>query len=122
MIETGVYLKGSMRYLGLRFLLLLSRLFFSAFAKSMYFFLCSGVIRVHNFPAARAITVTCSFGFLLRNRKKKMMKGLVVRYLINSFPLTCDSGPAFATFLVLPGRSSTLPKIKKPQTTSLRIN
>lgn len=55
------------------------RRFFSAFARSTYFFLCSGVIRAHNLPAARAITVTCSFGFLLRNRRKKMMKGFVAR-------------------------------------------
>lgn len=55
------------------------RRFFSSLARSTYFFLCSGVIRDHNLPAARAITVTCSFGFLLRSRRKKMMKGFVVR-------------------------------------------
>lgn len=53
------------------------RRFFSSLARSTYFFLCSGVIRDHNLPAARAITVTCSFGFLLRSRRKKMMKGFV---------------------------------------------
>lgn len=55
------------------------RRFFSSLARSTYFFLSSGVIRDHSFPAARAITVTCSFGFLLRSRRKKMMKGFVAR-------------------------------------------
>jgi len=55
------------------------RRFFSSLARSTYFFLCSGVILDHNLPAARAITVTCSFGFLLRSRRKKMMKGFVAR-------------------------------------------
>lgn len=69
-----------------RFLLrfLSCRRFFSALARSMYFFLWSGVIRVQSLPAIRAITVTCSFGFLLRNRRKKMMNGFVARDWISS--------------------------------------
>lgn len=98
-------------YLVFRFFLCSSRLIFSAFAKSMYFFLCSRVIWVHNFPAARAITVTCSLGFLLRNRRKKMMNGLVARHFIISFPLERCS-ELVTTFLFLPERSSTLPKGK----------
>lgn len=85
------------------FRLLSWRRFFSVLARSTYFFLCSGVIRAHSLPAARAITVTCSFGFLLRNRRKKMMKGFVARTL-------CQSRELWPTVLPFPfaGRLSFL--------------
>lgn len=53
------------------------RRFFSAFARSTYFFFCPADMRPHNLPAARATTVTGCFGFLQRNLRKKMMNGLV---------------------------------------------
>ena len=40
-----------------------------------------------------------------------MIKGLVARHFIISFPLVRDSEP-FTNFLVFPGRSPTLPKGK----------
>lgn len=84
------------------------RRFFSSLARSTYFFLCSGVIRDHNFPAARAITVTCSFGFLPRSRRKKMIKGFVARGRTSCLSLwPCELWPAalplpFAGCLPLP--------------------
>ena len=87
-----------------RFFFFSPRLFFSAFARSIYFCLSSEDILDHNFPATLAMTVTCSLGCLLRSRRKNMMKGLVA---LGIFPITFKASPlptAAPEVPTLPGR------------------